>query len=382
VNIDLNTVLVINVVNVIVLALTVPPMMGQELSNAARSARLALIINALGWICMILSNSWPEQWQDRLLSGIAVTGYSVSNWLYFRGLQGWLGPRPFARTMLVLAVLIPVVYVALFPWYDLRVGWSTFLLAAQMLIIARAAIYPTNDTPRNWRWVVAIGSSVTAIFTIGRGILGAFTDQYPSFLTPHPWNIAAMISANISLLLMNIALLIAWRQEAETALRQMSVTDPLTGVHNRRGWYEVAAPLIAQTHRLDQPLALLMLDLDHFKQINDSHGHSVGDQALQLMGRVLSQGRRGSDVVARLGGEEFAVLLPMADQAAAQNLDQRLRSLLAEMAPTTLPCSLNFSSGLAMLHRPGESLEQLMTRADAALYQAKHHGRGQIAFSA
>lgn len=166
------------------------------------------------------------------------------------------------------------------------------------------------------------------------------------------------------------------------ALRQMSVTDPLTGVHNRRGWYEVAVPLIAQTNRLDQPLALLMLDLDHFKQINDTHGHSVGDQALQLMGRVLSQGRRGSDVVARLGGEEFAVLLPMADQAAAHSLDQRLRNLLADMAPSTLPCALNFSSGLAMLQRPGESLEQLMTRADAALYSAKHSGRGQIATSA
>ena len=381
-NIDLNTVLIVNVVNVMVLALTVPLMMGQQLSIAARSARLALIINALGWMCMIASNTWPEEWQDHLLSTFAVTGYSVSNWLYYRGLAGWLGPRPLARTMLALAVLIPIVYAALFPWYALRVSWSTFLLATQMLIIARAAMFPANDAPRNWRWVVAAASASTAVFTIGRGILGAFTDLYPSFLTPHPWNIAAMISANVSLLLLNIALLIAWRQEAEMALRQMSVTDPLTGVHNRRGWYEVAVPLIAQTNRLDQPLALLMLDLDHFKQINDTHGHSVGDQALQLMGRVLSQGRRGSDVVARLGGEEFAVLLPMADQAAAHSLDQRLRNLLADMVPSTLPCALNFSSGLAMLQRPGESLEQLMTRADAALYSAKHSGRGQIATSA
>ncbi|MBK7684967.1 MAG: GGDEF domain-containing protein [Rhodocyclaceae bacterium] len=380
-NIDLNTVLIVNVVNVMVLALTVPLMMGQKLSIAARSARLALIVNALGWICMIASNNWPEQWQDHVLSTFAVTGYSVSNWLYFRGVAGWLGPRPLARSMLALTFLIPVVYAALFPSYALRVGWSNFMLAAQMLIIARAAVFPAHEAPRNWRWVVVLASASAGIFTIGRGILGAFTDLYPSFLTPHPWNIAAMISTNVSLLLLNFALLIAWRQEAELALRQLSVTDPLTGVHNRRGWYEVAAPLIAQTNRLDQPLALLMLDLDHFKQINDAHGHSVGDQALQLMGRVLSQGRRGSDVVARLGGEEFAVLLPMADQAAAQNLDQRLRSLLTDMAPSSLPCVMNFSSGLAMLRRPGETLEQLMNRADAALYAAKHSGRGQIAIS-
>lgn len=381
-NIDVNALLVINAVNVMVLALTVPLMMGQELSNAARSARLALMINALGWVCMIASNLWPEQWQDRLLSTFAMAGYSASNWLYFRALSSWLGPRPFARTVLMLAVLIPLGYAVLFPSYALRVGWSNFLLAVQMLMLARAALRPLNDMQRNWRWAVAAATGGIAVFTAGRGVLGAFTDLYPSFLTPHPWNIAAMICANVSLVLLNISMLIAWRQEAEMALRQMAVTDPLTGVHNRRGWYEVAAPLIAQANRQDQPLALLMFDLDHFKQINDTHGHGVGDQALQLIGRVLSQGRRGTDVVARLGGEEFAMLLPMADASAAHNLDQRLRSLLADMAPSALPCALNFSSGLAMLRRPDESLEQLMTRADAALYMAKHAGRGQLAVSA
>lgn len=380
-NIDVNALLVINVANMMVLALTVPLMMGQRLSPAAGAARASLIINALGWICMIASNSWPEQWQDRLLSTLAIAGYSGSNWLFYRALTAWLGPRPLPRAMALLAVLLPLGYAVLFPSYALRVGWANFLLAVQLLITFRAALHSRTELQGGWRWAIAISTALMALLTAGRGYLGAFTADYPSFLTPHPWNIAAMLWANVYLVLINVAILVGWREEAELALRQAAVTDPLTGVRNRRGWYELAQPLVAQANRHDQPLALIMLDLDFFKKLNDTHGHAVGDLALKLFARLLLSTRRTSDVAARIGGEEFCLLLPMADEAAAHNFDQRLRQRLAQEAATALPVSLTFSSGLAMLRRPEETLELLMARADAALYEAKHAGRNQLAVS-
>ena len=137
--------------------------------------------------------------------------------------------------------------------------------------------------------------------------------------------------------------------------------------------------MLAQGLRHHLPLALLMLDLDHFKRINDSHGHEGGDAALRLFGATLLQTRRLSDVVARIGGEEFAVLLPHADRAAACVFDQRLRASLAEQAQPALGFGLDFSSGLALLTElQGETLAQWMTRADSALYQAKSQGRGRL----
>jgi diguanylate cyclase len=167
-----------------------------------------------------------------------------------------------------------------------------------------------------------------------------------------------------------------WHEEAEAALHRQAVTDSLTQLLNRRGWQEVARPLVANAHRHDLPLALLMLDIDLFKHINDSLGHDAGDRALKAIGRLLTEALRASDVVARIGGEEFCLLLPGSDTGAARQLDERLRQQLSALQ-ARLDHPLNFSSGLAV-RRPSETLEAMMARADAALYAAKQSGRGRL----
>jgi diguanylate cyclase (GGDEF)-like protein len=267
----------------------------------------------------------------------------------------------------------------MFSSYPLRVGWANFLLAAQMLILARSTLLSATELRGPWRLVMSGCMLTMAVMTGGRGVMGAFmTELYPTFVTPHPFNVLAMLTANIALVVLNVAILVAWREEAELQLRLQAMTDPLTGLLNRRGWYESAAASLTQAQRHNLPCTLLTLDLDHFKQVNDSHGHEVGDRALRLFGAILSQGKRSGDVIARVGGEEFFMLLPMTNETAARGLDLRLRSALQARAQGELGFALDFSTGLAIGSPGAESLDQVMARADAALYRAKAEGRGRL----
>lgn len=376
---DVDTLLIVNAANVLVLAIIVPIIMGQQLSVAAAHARRAFIVQALGWIMLIASGVWPGTWLDRLLSTLSMACLGSANGIMFLALRGWLGVRPFERLLWVSIGLLPIGYGLAFGNYAFRVGWSNFLLTLQVLILVWAVLKPSGGLQGRWRGAMAAVLLIMAIMTFGRGLLGAFfTELYPTFTTPHPFNVAAMLIANITLVTLNVTFLVAWREEAEVKLRGLTVTDALTGLLNRRGWYERATSAVAQAQRHGLPLALLTLDLDWFKHINDSRGHDAGDRALQLFGSVLKSGQRSGDIVARTGGEEFCMLLPLADEATARGLDQRMRALLAQRAPAELGHKLEFSSGLSFLGSDKETLDQLMQRADGALYQAKENGRGRL----
>jgi len=154
--------------------------------------------------------------------------------------------------------------------------------------------------------------------------------------------------------------------------------DHLTGAPTRRAFFEVAGRELARARRQAGSVGLLLIDADHFKRINDTHGHGVGDQVLRdLVQRIMGVIRK-NDYCARLGGEEFAVLLPDTDLDAALVAAERLRAALdrsAEGAAAEVPYTV--SIGLAMLE-PGEDFDSLMLRADAALYAAKEAGRNRV----
>ena len=131
---------------------------------------------------------------------------------------------------------------------------------------------------------------------------------------------------------------------------------------------------------MPRPLSLLLIDADHFKKINDSHGHPVGDAVLRHIARLMSATFRQIDLVARIGGEEFAVLLPAADLASVQRAAERLRSALEAQPATTdagpVPCTV--SIGIATMDESTAGVDALLKRADDALYAAKHSGRNRV----
>lgn len=218
-----------------------------------------------------------------------------------------------------------------------------------------------------------------SLLTFSRGVLGAFfSELYPSFAAPHPVNLFSMLVANVAMVLSNVSVLVAWREEAEMQLRDQASIDPLTGVLNRRGWNEQANRVFANSHRHKQPLSLMSIDLDHFKKINDELGHEAGDAALQLFAGLLRNHQRASDVIARTGGEEFCLLLPMTDINAAKTFDLRLRSMLKERSLAILGYPLTYSAGLACQTDADAYLDNLLNRSDEALYQAKNDGRDRL----
>ena len=156
-------------------------------------------------------------------------------------------------------------------------------------------------------------------------------------------------------------------------LRGEARTDPLTGLLNRRGFDEHASRELGHAGRDDRPIALATFDIDHFKQINDEHGHVVGDRVLVHLARVLSSESRGIDVAARLGGEEFAVLMPGSDQIGAEAFVERVRYSLATTDCPSLP-HVRVSAGITTTAVPLE-VETMLERVDCALYAAKRGGR-------
>ncbi|MBV7542357.1 GGDEF domain-containing protein [Acidovorax sp. sic0104] len=371
---DFLTLMTAMAANLFMISAGLPLIMGRDVSRAARHVQASLLLQAVAWAAIIASSSlW-----DQALSTVSIACNAAAQWMLYRALEEWLGPRPLRRVLLALVIAAPLGYAIGFDHYAWRVGWANGLMAGILCIVARATLYPLILADVRWRGVLLGCLLTSAAFTLARGLLGAFTDQYPSFRTPHPINLAAALATNVSLVLGTVAVLVAWRYEAEQKLRTLAMTDGLTGLLNRRGFTSQGDNLLSHAWRHRLPLTALMLDLDHFKRINDTHGHDAGDRALQLFARLLGDTCRSGDLIARLGGEEFAVLMLHNTAAAGAAFDRRLRHRLHDASAAELGFVLDYSAGMAALV-PGEaSLAALMARADSALYEAKTAGRGRL----
>jgi diguanylate cyclase (GGDEF)-like protein len=169
--------------------------------------------------------------------------------------------------------------------------------------------------------------------------------------------------------------LIHQHMELERRLRQRVFVDDLTGVATRTRFLERARQMLAESIARAQPLSVLYLDADHFKQLNDNHGHAAGDAALARMGRVLRENLREDDLVGRIGGEEFAVLLPGLDLAAARVTGERLRHAVGMEQGAGYALSISVGVAVRAAER---ALEPLLARADQALTAAKRNGRNRV----
>lgn len=286
------------------------------------------------------------------------------------------------------------------PWWaacalaPVLTGWSVLallygvqdtpmgMLLVEILVFARA-FFPLRDL-KAW---MALG----AVLIVGHELLQALEVAAYAPLLSRPmfdghglsdwwtWWLRIMFNASVLPFAAAVFYLFASLARQRTELESLARTDMLTGLANRR---EFMARLVQESQRQrrgDQPLSLVMLDVDHFKQINDTHGHPAGDRVLASLGALVRANvRQEVDLAARLGGEEFALLLPETDAEGAQRVARKiveaLRALPIEHAGHLLPVTI--SAGVAQVHQ-GEG-EQALRRADDCLYQAKRQGRDRV----
>lgn len=163
-------------------------------------------------------------------------------------------------------------------------------------------------------------------------------------------------------------------------VQRLAITDPLTGLYNQRHFSTVAEEELRRACRYGRPLSAIMLDIDHFKRANDTYGHTVGDHLLQEVAQSFRQELRRVDVVGRYGGDEFVVLLPENDLAAARQVAERLRKSIArrQIATPKGSAKVTASLGVAAMDCKETTIEQLLARADQALYVAKERGRNRV----
>lgn len=167
-------------------------------------------------------------------------------------------------------------------------------------------------------------------------------------------------------------------QWANQRLQELASIDSLTGACNRRHFLELARVEISRAKRQGQALSVIMLDVDFFKSINDRFGHEAGDQVLAALAATVLGTLRGGDIFARLGGEEFTIMLPGQDISEAVQMAERLRLLIAEMDMSCCPVRVTVSAGVAGLESELDEIGTLLRRADQGLYQAKNQGRNQV----
>lgn len=206
-------------------------------------------------------------------------------------------------------------------------------------------------------------------------VLGTFAIYHAKPTSPQPTDLERITIAA------NLAAIAIENRQAHEELKRLAYTDYLTGLANRRAFIERAEEILFQMQRTSGELAVLLLDLDHFKLINDMYGHEVGDLVLKRFAQICHKTLRKVDLVGRLGGEEFAILLPETDFVQAVDVAERLRTAIAEavlLLEDGKEICFTASLGVALFDKSSSKVDILLNRADYALYQAKQDGRNRV----
>lgn len=271
----------------------------------------------------------------------------------------------------------PVVFLALADDTPTRIAAGSGLFGAQQLLILRCLLRssPTEFGPSR---TLAIGGHAVVVALLALRVVYAL--RFPDRINAgEQWlTMVTMIVGYCTLIVLAFAYLLMLRDQLDGENRRMAQTDALTGVLSRRAFFERALSEWSRGKRHTQGTALLMLDLDHFKHVNDTYGHAVGDAVLVHFSRTVQQALRQHDLFGRYGGEEFIVLLPQTPIDDARRTAERLRGAVAGASlPDGVP-AVTISVGVGWSVDCLQPLDEMLQVADKALYRAKEQGRNRV----
>lgn len=297
--------------------------------------------------------------------------------------------RPIPVKTLVGSLALLIALLALFHYgYDMlhvRIALVSLYHGALCLLIGLLVLRASSDDTARYSRRFTGCMAIFFAFCHGvRGIVhGSNIEQLSSAFQSSPVNLLFISMGTMVIPVFSMGIIMIVHNRMMEQAMAAANRDFLTGAWSRRAFFELAERELVRVRRTGRALSLLLFDVDHFKQINDTHGHAVGDRVLQEIVQRAEKEIRAMDCIARVGGEEFAVLLPETDAASAMVIAERLRLTLAASPDSAqirlVPCTV--SIGMAVRSEQ-ESVADLMRRADAALYAAKAGGRNRIVSAA
>jgi diguanylate cyclase (GGDEF)-like protein len=320
------------------------------------------------------------------LPGTALIGAGLS--LYINGIQAFSGGKPDHRIPIVAFVLLIAVEVLFFIVTDdirTAVVLDALIFAAIYLICARLTFVKEEGVLGNIYWLVSSLFFLLALLMVGRAISAANVDisVFDSFAT---WSLNAytfMLGA-VSQFFISSLFVLMLSYQLNKNLASMVTVDSLTNVLNRRGLEDASLKMQGMCKRINMSMAVLLIDIDHFKKVNDKHGHLAGDEVLKHLSNVVLGVLRSGDVFGRYGGEEFIVFMPNTNENEAAKLAERVR-VSVDSTPFKngqLAIHITVSVGVTDSVRSGYDFKGLIAAADAALYAAKKSGRNRVSQSA
>jgi diguanylate cyclase (GGDEF)-like protein len=323
---------------------------------------------------------WPEyvrweQWSNPVLimlygaSGLIFALSFLETRAYFpRAHKAVIGYLSVSTVLLLLAVLFDS------QRYALLIAFIFALLFTSIMLMLGVMAARSGQKPAQYFLLAAIAAMVGAALT---------TLSVWGFIPINIWTFRAVeIGILLDATLLALALTYQFRvgQEAKLRAEQLATLDPLTGINNRRAFYDKVIPIWNVTQRHNRNLSLILLDIDNFKRVNDAYGHAYGDEALKAMAGVVMKSIRDHDVAARWGGEEFILLLPETDIQEAAALAERLRSAIAgiRLSHAGAEIAVTASFGVVQRETHHNTLDVLISTADKYLYQSKEMGRNRV----
>jgi diguanylate cyclase (GGDEF)-like protein len=340
---------------------------------------LGLLAHTLAYLLFALRGQ-ASDWFSVVLGNVLLSSVFA---LFAEGVFQFQQRRP-PRWLLWLPVaVVAVLFSALLPWYLVRVVIGVVIFVFQSLFVVVALLQKRKETVGVGQYFLVTGFLVLIAMMLlhGGGVL-LHREEIKSVLSSH-WvpSLVFLVSA-LCTVVVSLGLILMAKERGDERNRKLAMRDELTGLINRRSLLEALAQQLAAARRYGQPLALLMVDIDYFKQVNDLHGHLSGDKVLKAMAHAVCKRTRAQDLPGRLGGEEFLVILPSTNLQGAAQLAETLRQGIettAFQSTAGKPVAITISVGVCERGQLEDaSCDDMISAADQALYLAKQKGRNRV----
>ena len=337
------------------------------------------LVIGLGMVLVLMQLDAPKTF---FLPGMAFIGAGLG--LYINGIQAFVGKTPDHRIpTVVFLLLIAIEAYFMVVKQDIRVTviLSALIFAAIYLYCARLTFSRDEGLVGNLYWITSSLYLIMAILMLGRSAYASRVgvEVFDSFAA-WPVNAYTFMLGAVSQFFISSLFVLMLTYKLHQNLESIATIDGLTGVLNRRGLEDAAIKMQDICKRINLSMAVLLIDVDHFKKVNDQHGHLVGDDMLRHLAKIIASILRSSDVLGRYGGEEFCVFLPNTTENDALGLAERIRAGVEagslKLARGSIEATV--SIGVADSVRAGYDFKGLVATADSAMYAAKNGGRNRV----